>query len=1040
MTNILEVVRAGAGSGKTFDLCNTVAAAVADDLDPARILATTFTKKAAAELKGRVQAKLLEGNGHAYADRLELAAIGTVHGVAHHLIRRYSIEMGLSPRLEVFEEGGNRVLSDLLGGIPLERWEALSSSANRLGVIDLSARILGLLGVKRGNRISDDVFKAQMTRSAKRVCEILAPDGPSANESPINMLFDLADESLAAIEAITTDTQKNTAEAKQKLRSLRSGKGSLWGTYLDAGKIAAGKKSGADACLDELRLHAAEVRRNPALHADVKEFSRLLAEETIALDSQFVAYKTERGLVDFTDLETLLLELLNDETLAKRVSKDYDLVLVDEFQDTNPLQLAIFQGLRALVPRNRWVGDSRQAIYGFRDTDPRLVSEVWDRVPEKDRSTLPDNHRSQKGLVQLVGKLFSPHFDEDPTQNPKKPALSKGVERWLFDSKNNPDEACALGCGIAHLHAEGTAFGDIAILERGNARLKSLAKAFDELGIPYLIESPGLFSTREGELLLAGMRLVANRNDSLAAATVLHLLSDASKATPAWIVDRLKSLAEAPLDDETGRPLFELPWNSNTTIAPLETIDKHSLSPSLVVQQVIEALALPKHVHAWGNSARRCSNLDSAVRHARDYEALAFSGDGSATLNGLILYFEQLAAEEADLRFTPQGHDAVTLMTYHGAKGLEWPVVVLSGLDSDRDPDMWKPVVRSSTFDDDPLLNRELRSWIWPYGESKNFFTGKIDRKADKPLETAALSTLEGIDQGIRESDENLRLLYVGCTRAKQKLVFAHRHGKYKSLSKLSIADDLLDPTQGEGEHGIEGVDTTLVIRHLSHDAVDDFRIETDDHQTWFADNATIGVALSIPRFYSPSSAESMDENFTFECTSLTGESFFPGKVDESSFVMIGDAVHSYLASLPSLATADESIKTAVAERCLSAFSVTGIIPASVLVTSGDRFTAWGEAAYPGATWHAEVAVSGPRDGGGQWDGAIDLIFKLPTGELVVVDHKSSPIRRDSCETKAREYVGQLLAYEEILKGADATVVGKLIHFPLAGVVVSCND
>lgn len=400
-----------------------------------------------------------------------------------------------------------------------------------------------------------------------------------------------------------------------------------------------------------------------------------------------MTYKAERGLVDFTDLETLLLELLNNENLAARLSKDYDLVLVDEFQDTNPLQLAIFQGLRALIPRNRWVGDSRQAIYGFRDTDPRLVSEVWDRVPEKDRSTLPDNHRSQRGLVQLVGKLFSPHFDEGPTQNPQKPASPKGVERWLFDSKNNPDEACALGCGIAQLHAEGTPFGDIAVLERGNAQLKSLASAFDELGIPYLIESPGLFSTREGELLLAGMRLVANRNDSFAAATVLHLLSDASEATPAWIIDRLERLAEAPLDDDTGKPVFELPWEADPTLAPLELIDQNSLSPSLVVQQVIEALALPKHVHAWGSSARRCSNLDSAVRHARDYEALAFSGDGSATLSGLILHFEQLAADEADLRFTSQGHDAVTLMTYHGAKGLEWPVVVLSGLDFDRDPE-----------------------------------------------------------------------------------------------------------------------------------------------------------------------------------------------------------------------------------------------------------------------------------------------------------------------------------------------------------------
>ncbi|MFN9036835.1 MAG: UvrD-helicase domain-containing protein, partial [Planctomyces sp.] len=84
MTNILEVVRAGAGSGKTTDLCDTVAKAVASGLDPARILATTFTRKAAAELKGRVQARLLEDSGHSHADRLELAAIGTVHSVAHH--------------------------------------------------------------------------------------------------------------------------------------------------------------------------------------------------------------------------------------------------------------------------------------------------------------------------------------------------------------------------------------------------------------------------------------------------------------------------------------------------------------------------------------------------------------------------------------------------------------------------------------------------------------------------------------------------------------------------------------------------------------------------------------------------------------------------------------------------------------------------------------------------------------------------------------------------------------------------------------------
>ncbi|MBT4692608.1 MAG: UvrD-helicase domain-containing protein, partial [Planctomycetaceae bacterium] len=87
MSNKLELVRAGAGAGKTYDLCETVAQAVVDGLDPARILATTFTTKAAAELKGRVQAKLRTMDTSAAShfgasDRFELAAIGTVHSVA----------------------------------------------------------------------------------------------------------------------------------------------------------------------------------------------------------------------------------------------------------------------------------------------------------------------------------------------------------------------------------------------------------------------------------------------------------------------------------------------------------------------------------------------------------------------------------------------------------------------------------------------------------------------------------------------------------------------------------------------------------------------------------------------------------------------------------------------------------------------------------------------------------------------------------------------------------------------------------------------
>ena len=128
-----------------------------------------------------------------------------------------------------------------------------------------------------------------------------------------------------------------------------------------------------------------------------------------------------------------------------------------------------------------------------------------------------------------------------------------------------------------------------------------------------------------------------------------------------------------------------------------------------------------------------------------------------------------------------------------------------------------------------------------------------------------------------------------------------------------------------------------------------------------------------------------------------------------------------------------------MAERCLSAYSVTGLIPPSVLVSSGERFCQWVESNYPGATWHAEIPVSGPRSEGGQWAGTIDLALQLPDGEVVIVDHKSAPIRREYCATKAGEYAGQLSAYAEVLSGAGTRLRAAWIHFPLAGAMARKN-
>jgi len=1040
MKTTLELVRAGAGSGKTTDLCTTVAEAVAKGLDPARILATTFTKKAAAELKGRIQAKLLSRDGERITgtsdgERLELAAIGTVHSVAHQLLYRYAIEMGLSPRLEVMsEKAGIRALGELQGAMPMADRKMLADLAERLGVDDLDQRIRLLLNAKRGNRISDSDFARQIAESAERVCALLTPDGAAAEEKPANRLRELAGKALTEIDKLN-DTTGTTDKARQKLRQLKSGQLPLWGSYLEAIRIEAGKRSGANAKLDSLRTHAAGVCREPGLHADVRVFSAQLVQATLRLEAEYRRYKSDRGLVDFTDLETLLLELLENDALAARLAEDFDLVMVDEFQDTNPLQLAVFQRLRRIAPRNRWVGDPKQAIYGFRDTDSKLVNDIWDGSPDAERDELPRNFRSQRGLVQLVGALFGSVFGADARQTPDKPGLPRGVERWIFDTKNQAEDAAALAVGIATLNAEGIRFGDIAVLERTNPQIRTTADGLEKLGIPYLIEHPGLLSTREGAITLAGLRLVADRNDSLAAASVIHLLSDPDQDTPEWIGKRLQTLRDTREEDVN---VFRKPWEDDPRLAGIEDIDRSLESPSVIVQRVIEKLRLPALIARWNDPARRCSNLDSLLRHAREYEEGATDSGSAATLSGLILHLERLQEDRQDVCFPPMGHDAVTVMTYHSAKGLEWPVVVLDGLNTSRDPDMWSPVVTGGgNADADSLQGRTLRAWVWPFGTTEGEFPRP---RSGSGMEDRALASEEGQERAARDRAENLRLLYVGCTRARSKLVFGHREGNYEWLARLTEIDRTLDCRLAEGEHKLEGIDTTFVLRRLTPQMVDECRIAPRNCDRWVALKQRSGRHESRPRFHSPSQALPGPGFAVVRSEDLPGASCFPSSAGEERHAAIGDAVHSYLAALPSMRSINQPGKERVAARCLAAFRVTGLLSPADVVTTGERFLQWVKSKYPDAEWCAETTAVGTRAAGGRWHGTMDLLLRLPGGGVVVIDHKSAPLRRDQCEAKVREFTGQITAYREMLCSAGETVETAWIHFALAGVMVELQE
>ena len=178
------------------------------------------------------------------------------------------------------------------------------------------------------------------------------------------------------------------------------------------------------------------------------------------------------------------------------------------------------------------------------------------------------------------------------------------------------------------------------------------------------------------------------------------------------------------------------------------------------------------------------------------------------------------------------------------------------------------------------------------------------------------------------------------------------------------------------------------------------------------------------------------NEEISLRQIELAGPSVFPSGAKEEQYADIGEAVHGYFAGLFSSVRQDSQAKQNIAVRCLSAYGLTGILTAAQLVSTGEHFCQWVGENYSKAIWHSEVPVSGPRNAGGQWSGIIDLILELPSGEIIILDHKSAPLQRKHCEEKARTYAGQLQAYREVMQGAGYTVQSMGIHFPLSGVVV----
>lgn len=1011
MTARIEIISASAGSGKTHTLSERLNREVSGGkVRPDAVVATTFTNRAAAELQERVRTRLIKDNRIDDAQVLSTARIGTVNSVCGRLVSSFAFQLGLPVNLRILDENqAELVLQRTLSRIvTLEEAEELAELKSRWRDLDWEADVGGIVDLARSNGIGADELQKCAEQSVKDYQDLLGGAPVKAGDLTKRVIKAIEDLKAAAdaLEKPPGVTKKAVARAMAFLTRVRGGGIPAWSEWLWLSKIDAGAKV-KDAA-EKVREAALQHDRHPQMQKDVKRIVELVFSIAARGLLAYQEYKRELGLIDFVDQEVLALELLKTKEVQERLKDEIDLVLVDEFQDTSPLQLAVFLALSGLADNSVWVGDQKQAIYGFRGTDPRLMDDAIEAILKTGKPrTLPHSHRSRPGLVRLTSDIFQDSFRSqkipkervrlEPYKDSEPEGLGPIVERWVLSAKNKSEQAAAVAAGVKQLledpvsrvrvkgaeQARGIRPCDIAVLCRTNDECKEVADSLERIGVKAAIARPGLLSRPEARMVLCGLRLWFDPEDRLAAAELLRLARFAD-SPEAWLE---KIIEPGALCDES---------IENIQAAREEFQFADLLQ---VFDRAAAAVDARGFCLAWGDSQKRLYNLDALRELVVAYTNSVSEGGAGGTLGGLLFHLEQIGEEGLDEQATVADESAVVVSTWHGAKGLEWPYVVIHSLDAaPRGSALGVKVVSpGEKFDlKNPLLGRWIRYWPYPY-TGLGTKSALKDRLFDHPADLAARE---------EEERERLRLLYVCWTRARDRLLLPALEGR------------LTDGVLGLLDPPVDDILEKFAARNLAPQDEKERKVEPGEGYV------SKGPQKHEPAFLNPSEMESEGEIGKPEPIGSSSE--VKGKPNMGH---LGDAIHGFFAA--DIDGLDESTRKTIAEGLLERFEVADALDPDDLLKAGEAFKNWVNRKWPGARWHREMPMMYKLKSGSVVRGICDLALETEDG-WVVIDHKS---KQNADE--AAQHAGQLQAYAEgIEKAAGKRILSCWIHLPLAGAVV----
>ena len=1026
-------INAGAGSGKTYTLTQKLTNLIRTKcVKPDQVIMTTFTTKAANEIKEKAQAALYKEGLFEEASQLNQAMIGTVHSVCQRMIGKYWFHLGLAPNMGVMaDEDTNFYISQSLAELPTEEeLNYLHDFAQNFGIKQIKSNAIfynfwqedlkKIITLTTNYELND--YQLSIDKSLEYIRQFIKGNSTfTVSDNELSQMLKEANEYVVNSKRIKN--KENYLDSFEKIRKDSYKKTLAWYKLL-AEKLEA--KYGPTC--QEIQERLTNLYSTKEIYDEQEKYILLIFNLAKRWKENFSQFKREKCLIDYNDMEKYMWQLMQNKDIATEISQSYRYLFVDEFQDSSPIQVKIFDALSDLMEHSYWVGDYKQAIYGFRGSDIALTKSVVDRINQKkdgcDTMTLDTSFRSLPEIVEVNNAIFTKTFsgvlDNKKNIQLKQHRINEDKEpslRYYLKEETNAEDI------VAKLISDGVNPKDIAVIARNNM---DLSKTAEILANWYNISSNrdeiGITGSKVMILMEALLRIIQSDKDNLSKAIIAQM-TEYNFTTKDLIEKKIEH--DSQPNSEENKFLSEIPLIKQL-LSIREKLQQQSIATmveSLTIElNLFKVVKMIEYDTQYGNSF-----LHTILNAAKVYEQHCVQMNFPTTIEGFISYLNETELKAGG------NPDGVQLYTYHKCKGLQWKYVILLSLNHNESDS--KRIMRNEIYGvhfeykntpsiENPYPEIYIRLTPWIFGAYNSSIAPEISSIIEKSDEYKF-----AYDSALAESN---RILYVGMTRPRDVLILEVTD-KNPLLWFKTIGITEAGTTAPQNNWDALGVKKLFSDCTLNEDEIVALKSSVE--------RESIEMQLTIdepkfesrpPRYLSPSEMNQRGKVIAHHNFGIR----IPLSKQVTDMTIVGNCIHQLFAGIETEKTGraisfEETVKSYQLEQILT--------DSSSILNAWTQLKEWLTQNFGKAikTYH-ERPFRMEKEGH-TIVGSIDFVWKTKEGSILI-DFKTNPmgekeLLNENSDFYSGKYAGQLNAYTEALECAGEKVLKRFVYYPICGLI-----